>query len=77
MSRIPFEIKVEGISGYDPLYLPVEVESDIRVGHTEPTADKIGNDENKDVSVFLSTWDMLQDLSRGAWFKNKLMDAAK
>ncbi len=75
MSKSPLEIKIEGIVNFSPLYIPLETENDLRVGHVEPTADKIGNDPNVDVTVFLSTWDLLGDLSQGAWHKDKVLGA--
>ena len=82
MSKTPIEITITGILGndyagnaYSPLYVPLEQETDLRVGHVEPTADKLGNDPNVDVSASgaLSYWDLLGDLSQGAWHKNKEM----
>lgn len=85
MSKVPIEITITGIQGtdylgnsYSPLHVPVEQENDIRIGHVEPTSDKIGNDPNVDISASgaLSFWDLLGDLSGGAWVKEKALDSS-
>jgi hypothetical protein len=75
MSVISVEVKLDGISGFSPLYLPLEIESDLRVGFVEPTSDKIGNDQDVDITVMLSTWDLVSDFSGGAWHKDKELGA--
>lgn len=75
MSVIPIEVTLTGITGFSPLYLPLELESDLSVGFVEPTSDKIGNAQDVDITVLLSTWDVVSDFSQGAWRKNKELDA--
>lgn len=68
-NTVPLEIKIAGISGYNPLYVPVADESDIRAGYLEPVSPKISNDPNVDVTVNLSSFPAILDLSGGAWAK--------
>ena len=69
MSKVPIYITIEGISGYNPLYVPVAEETHVRAGRLEPTSPKISNDSETDITVNLSTMPLIVDLSNGAWQK--------
>lgn len=74
MTTTRVEIVIDGIPatgnwGGGSLFVPIEKESDISAGFLEPISPKISNDPAVDVSVNLSTFPLIIDLSSGAWQK--------
>ena len=63
-----FEVAITGITGVSgTVYVPILQESDLQMGYVEPLAAKIQNDSEKDITTYLSTFKLFDDLSYGAW----------
>jgi hypothetical protein len=78
------EIKIEGIianaeTGYagGDLYVPLNNVSDLLIDYVEVTAPKVGNDADKDITTYLTTTKIFDDLSFGAWAKFHSPDSKK
>jgi hypothetical protein len=78
------EIKIEGIianseTGYagGDLYVPLNNVSDLLIDYVEVTAPKVGNDADKDITTYLTTTKIFDNLSFGAWAKFHSPDAKK
>jgi len=75
-SRVAIEVKIEGLTGTnsytglahpDPLYVPVEQESDLVSGYIETTAPTVGTDPNVTVYNNVAAYPVLLGLEGGAW----------
>jgi hypothetical protein len=82
----PIELKIAGIinnsetgytSGASDLYIPIGSESDLLIDFVEVTAPKVGNDPDKDITTYLTTTKVFDDLSFGAWAKFQTPDSKK
>ena len=70
------ELAITGVSGVSgTIYVPIMQESDLAMGYVEVTASKIQNDSEKDITTYLSTFKLFDDLSYGAWAKFHKPDA--
>jgi len=69
MTTAAFALRIDGIIGYDPLFVPIrDVATDWRMNYAVQQAGKISNSD-ADVSLNLVTWEMVRDLSDGAFKK--------
>lgn len=75
MSKAGLEVKIEGIltpigetvAALDPLYLPLEQETDLRPNYVETTSPKVGSDPNVDIYTNMAEYPVLLNLEGGAF----------
>lgn len=62
-----FDLLITGITGYSPLHVPLkDLTTSFRAGWQTPKAPVVANSD-QDISVNLQTWEMVKDLSGGAF----------
>lgn len=69
MASAAWALRIDGITGYDPLYVPIQdLATDWRMNYNVQQAGKVSNSD-EDVSLNLVTWEMVRDVSDGAFKK--------